>query len=80
MRSHEDPNYGSVEYFAQMLREDLTRLDFVDAGTTGLLRSVIDGPGAAADVRAWARNILDAGDLVRAELSESHQDASGGAS
>lgn len=73
-RSHEDPNYGTVDYFAGLIRETVSTLspanrwDHVDAATTGILRSLIAGPGSDAEVRAWFRNALDAGDLVRAEL------------
>lgn len=66
---------GSVEYFADIIRETLTlvppslRLEAVDRCAGGILRSVISGPGTDAEVRAQFRNALDAGDAVRAELS-----------
>ena len=66
---------NSVEDFADTIRETLNnisagrRLDYVDSAVHGVLRSVISGPGTDDEVRAWFRNALDAGDLVRAELA-----------
>ena len=66
--------YGSVEYFAGLIRDTVnvlkpaSRFDQVDAATAGMLRSVLAGPGSDAEVRTWCRNALDAGEQVRIEL------------
>ncbi|HEX5543646.1 MAG TPA: hypothetical protein VFX60_19185 [Micromonospora sp.] len=70
----QNPRYGSVDSFAEIIRDTLAavsvayRLDHIDSVTTGILRSLISGPGTDSEVRTWFRNALDAGDLVRAEL------------
>lgn len=71
---------NSVEDYADTIRETVSllrshQLDYVDSAVYGVLRSIISGPGTDAEVRVWFRNALDAGDLVRAELTSAEAPA-----
>ena len=62
------PPYGSVEFFAEIIRKNSETVTHTNCSAIGIVRVVLRDEDADADIAARIRNILAAMDLVRAEL------------
>ncbi|MFC7276201.1 hypothetical protein ACFQS1_19590 [Paractinoplanes rhizophilus] len=64
--------YGSVEYYAEIIRENSETVGHTYISTSGLVRAVLAGVvSSEAERLEHIRNVLVAADRVRAEMQAS---------